>query len=412
MVIAVAALLGPLSIAGASTTSPSAGVGSSAGSAHLDATTSPCTGQPIKLMAIESVTGNSLADATVGYAIQAAQHAIKGDCVGGRPVQVTLCNDNSNSNQAAACGQQAVSGGYVAIVGEQSSAADSANAVTDAAGIPNFGNSGSAASELVGKASFPFADSLNILLGQVNIIAARGGKTMTLVAPDAANIQQYVGIVKNFAAAQGVTLTNSILVPETTTDFTPYAAQAKGTDGIVLLEADSQTQLLLNALMQDGVNFKKTIVALAGTTTNQTVAGFKGAINGAYISEVNVPTSSTGNPALASYLKNMKAIGQAKHADPGNQFEYEAVVLMAQDVLPHLKTVSAASITAYLQTASFAPGNISPVDFAKNPYTTSPLSALRLYSDQYMPVRVVNGVPVAAAKNFVLVTNAKNKLTH
>src|SRR6185437_215720 len=77
-----------------------------------------CAGSPLKFMTIFSLTGKL---ATTGNAVSdAAAAAVKSansSCAAGRPIQVTVCDDQSTPNGSLQCGEKARSNGTLAIVG-------------------------------------------------------------------------------------------------------------------------------------------------------------------------------------------------------------------------------------------------------------------------------------------------------
>jgi ABC-type branched-subunit amino acid transport system substrate-binding protein len=391
-----------LTLLGACSDNNDSGTEALPSSAAGPSTTVPCTGEPIKLMSIVSTTG-PLSDARFAAGIEAAAKAVNAACAAKRPIEMTICDDGSDPNKAQACARRAVDGKYVALVGSVSAVTDGAFAITDAAGIPNFGNPGTSGGQLSSASSFPLGGSIVSALSHATIIAAAGGKTMTLVGPDIPQIQLLSTLMKSIATKLGVSLDKTVLIPVDATDYAQYAAQAEGTDGIAILSSGSQTKAMVQALIDAGTDFTKTIVSLPGTVTPDDITSFGGQANGIYIGYNAFPVSSTDNKGVAQYLAEMKAAGKADLATGGSGLVvWRSVHLMAEEVIPKLATVDSASVLAFLKTASFAPVDIPPTDYNKPGFPDDPtLSKLRIFSNEFVPARIVDGKIVAAADSFV-----------
>ena len=98
-------------------------------------TTTECPGEPLRFTTIMTVTG-PLALPTVAEEMaegtRAAVEAVNRDCVLGRPLEVIICDDKSDPNEATRCGREAASDGSLALFG-QSGNFDTGSA---AAGLP------------------------------------------------------------------------------------------------------------------------------------------------------------------------------------------------------------------------------------------------------------------------------------
>jgi ABC-type branched-subunit amino acid transport system substrate-binding protein len=375
-----------------------------ASSTSVATTTStvPCSGEPVKLMSIQSVTG-ALSAPELAAGVEAAGKAINAGCTAGRPITMTVCDDGGDANKAQDCARKAVSEKYLALVGSASAVTDGAYAITSAAGIPTFGNPGGSIGELTSPLSFPIGSGVVVALCNVATIASAGGKTMTLVGPDIPSIALLGKLVTGAAGKLGVTVKKTVLIPVDATDYAQYAAQAEGTDGIAIIAAGPQTKALLQALIDAGTDFKKTIISLPPTITQKDISSFNGKADGVYVEYNAVPLSSTTNKGVAQYLAEMKAAGKADLAiGAGSLIAWRAVHLMAEEIIPKLTTVDSASVLAFLKTAKLDPGDVPPMDYTKPAFPDDPaLSKLRIFTTKYVPARVVNGKIVAAADSFV-----------
>ena len=78
------------------------------------------TGTPVKLMLISEFSAGVTTPEIADGAKAAVKALNKKDGINGSPVSLTVCDTKNDPNTAADCGQQAVDGKYLAVVGSQS----------------------------------------------------------------------------------------------------------------------------------------------------------------------------------------------------------------------------------------------------------------------------------------------------
>ena len=102
-------------------------------------------------------------------------------------IQVEVCNDNFDPNEAAACARQAVDDGVVAIVGPASGYASSALPILEEAQIPYLNGTGAGGViELTSPVSFPLhGGSQAQLMGAGHALVDEGATNVTIVVADA-----------------------------------------------------------------------------------------------------------------------------------------------------------------------------------------------------------------------------------
>src|SRR4051812_9746186 len=135
-----------------------AGCGSSKDAANAGGaattTTVPCTGSPLRLTTITGLTGPgafpSVAPPLQG-AYKADQQSVNATCELGRPLEIVVCDDKSDPNQATKCGRDAAGDGSLALFGN----AGLYDTGTTAANLPAVLTNGATNFDLTNERSFP-----------------------------------------------------------------------------------------------------------------------------------------------------------------------------------------------------------------------------------------------------------------
>ena len=141
------------------------------GAPGAGAATKP-TGPPIKLMVVfEKSVGIGNPDTADG-AIAAAKAINKAGGLGGRPVQVEVCDTANDPNTAAACGTQAVSDGVVAMVGNLTTYSEQFMPLLVQNKIPSIGLNPAGAADFTSAAAFPITGGAVVTFGTLPLALA------------------------------------------------------------------------------------------------------------------------------------------------------------------------------------------------------------------------------------------------
>ncbi|MCX4747278.1 ABC transporter substrate-binding protein [Kitasatospora sp. NBC_01287] len=150
--------------------------------------------------------------------------------VAGRRLKVLTCNEHNTADGAAACAQQAVQAGAVAVIGSYSQYGDSFMPPLEAKGIPFIGGYGLSSPEFTSPMSYPVAGgTLALIAGSGRQLVAAGCRTVALIRPDTPAGDGLVGELGAALQPDGVKLTD-VRAKETSSDFTAQAQQAIGAD--------------------------------------------------------------------------------------------------------------------------------------------------------------------------------------
>ncbi len=222
----------------------------------------------------------------------------------GHPLQVTVCDDQGQPTQAAACARQAVQQQDVAVVGSYSFFGDSIVPILKAANISWFGTCCAATpDELTMSNSFPLGSSLMYAVGLVQRAVQDGCKKINTVVIDGA--QPYIEPMANTMKALGRQWVHApIILPQTSTDDSSYVAQAtQGSDCIVMIVSETLWKPWFAAYKSAGA--KQRLYGPQGNLDAVSIQGFQDVANGDVIAG-SFPDISTApwadyRAALAEY---------------------------------------------------------------------------------------------------------------
>jgi ABC-type branched-subunit amino acid transport system substrate-binding protein len=358
-----------------------------------------CSGTPIKLTEIATLTGaEAFPSVSRDYVdgTNAAVKAVNSACTAGRPLDVIVCDDQSDPNQSTTCGTEAKEDGSLAIFNTLGSYD---NGVT-ASGLPAVLTQGASQFDLTSPDAYPASSALVLVLGSVAAAAAAGAKTYLMVAFESPVTQFLIGEASTLAKQLGVTMT-PLYFPADTTDFAPVAAQVAaakpGSIGLIVTSAVP----FINALAGQGISPKNVPIFTAVSLIPPDVIHQVGnKIDGAYLISQSVPAQQTSNPGIRRMLKEYAAAGiHVKVADIGTaavaawsnvHIVGDALSKLSRSEIKHL--TSAGLVKALQALGPVSRPEMAPFNLSKNAFPTNPvLKTLRIFSSQAMVVRVENG---------------------
>jgi ABC-type branched-subunit amino acid transport system substrate-binding protein len=359
----------------------------------------PCTGKPLRFTSIGSQTGPlSVPSLTTEAknATAAALKAVNSQCVLGRPIVVTLCDDKSDPNAAEQCGLEAKSNGSLALFGSSGTFTNG----TNAAQLPGVFTAGGTLFDLTNPRSFSSSSGLTLVLGGAGVAAGLHKKENLLVVVDTAATETFAADAQKVAEGVSVKV-KTLFVPPTTTDFAPVAAQA-GQDnpqsiGIILTDPVP----FLNALAADGVTAKKVPILTAVTLIPPNVLHQLGSVaNGMYLLTQQAPPSDSSNPGIKQMLKELKAAGypaNGNNLSPASTAAWSNVHALVQVLqklpkseIAHLNSTEL--VNAMKNAGPINRTEVAPFDFSKFAFPdVKSLAGFRIFSRDAMLVRVENG---------------------
>jgi ABC-type branched-subunit amino acid transport system substrate-binding protein len=387
--LAAAGLLG----AGCGGSSSAGKAASSPGSTAATTATVALTAAPVKVMVISDRSG-PVANKPMGDgAVAAAKEINASGGIGGRPIDVTLCDTQDNPNVAAGCARQAADGDFVALVAMWTNQEASVLPITDAARLPNIGNYPLTASGFTSPDAFPLDGGSPFEgIGSIRAMQRAGVKKTSFVIPDVAGAGSgTIGLLANVVGKNA--LGSVVLVPVPTPDLTSYVAAAThGGDGVVGgLGTNEDEAQFVRTFKQSGSSDRLGLL----TGDPEGVAKAVGAAgDGAVVASFYKPISVDDAPVKA-FVAAMKAAGlqATSQAEEG----YASVHLLAQ-AAKGLPTIDRASLLAALNaTTNFDVGLLAPINFTQ-PEQVIP--GLRIFNTRLLAGRIEGGKVVSETQFF------------
>jgi ABC-type branched-subunit amino acid transport system substrate-binding protein len=384
--------------------------GSSSGSAGASGTSSgaAASGSPIVLYGVTTYNNPALSIPEVNDGAQAAAKAINAaGGINGHPLQVTICDDNFNPNQAQACAEAAVSHHAAAVVAAQEFVDPNYFPTLAKAGIPSIEPCGCSPAELTYPSSFPLDGALPTLIyGDAAMLVKMGVKHPAQMVCETASCAYDATLGDEAFAAAGIKVVRTVISPLASVDDTAAAAKtiAGGVDGVLIASSPEAISKMIVGLR--GAGFKGPIAQSAQTFDNAVLKSLGSNTAGLVVSATFDPVTDTSDPQVAQYISEMKAYEANPTLDLQSQQAWVAVHSFATEAKT-LPTVTAATVMKAFNAIScsqpLSPGMI-------NPYCTQPAplpSAPRLLNFTVRQLTVQDGALVVGDPYFNPITSLK-----
>ncbi len=193
------------------------------------ATDAAPSGDPIKLMTVTTLNAAGPTYENIANTAKAYESYINArGGIAGRPLAVTVCDEQFDPAVATTCARQAVDEGMVSVVGSFTFFAESIVPVIAESNITWFGECCPITpSELTSDHSFPIGNQPMYAVGAVKRAVDDGCENINAVIIDGAQI--FLPPMENAIKALGKTFGATVILPPTAQDYSAEVAQA--TDG-------------------------------------------------------------------------------------------------------------------------------------------------------------------------------------
>lgn len=379
------------------TTAPLAVTETTAAPAVTETTAAPAlTGEPVKLTVISERSGPTAVDWMGDGAVAAAQEINAAGGIGGRPIEVELCNTEDDPNQAVSCAAGAANGDTMALVATWTSYEAGVLPITDAAGLANIGSFPVTGAGYVSPNSFPISGGgpLSLIAG-IKAMQRDGAKTTSVLIPDLGGAADaLVGLLQGLL---GDAVGPVIKVPVPTPDLTSYAAAAtEGADAVLASLPRGDQIRVVRTLRESGSDIRLGLL----TDDTEGIAKELGQDgDGALVTSFYKPVALKDDPAVKRFVAAMQAADRPIQSVA--ELGYASVYLFAEAanrVLAAGGTLDRASIMRMMGTITdFDIGLLAPIDFT-SPQTLIP--GLRLFNTNVV-VSVFKGGEVVTDPTFV-----------
>jgi branched-chain amino acid transport system substrate-binding protein len=312
-------------------------------------------GTPIKLMVITTV-GNPASSYPEAYsAAEAAASAVNAaGGVNGHPLDVQLCNDNFDPNDATQCGRSAVAAHVAAVVGDVSTYADNYMPILKAAGIPDVGNLDATSDEATFPNSFPLEVGTAVILqAQAAELVNHGKKKIAVVY---INIPVVAPLLASITAkipslgSGGGKVVAQIPVPATATDMSSYSAELKasGANGALFVLGTAQLEQLLEADYQGGVTSQ--VTGGVQTLPPAALQQLGPAADGLQAIDSYLPATDTADAGIAQFNKELDSYGMKDPRTDTAVAAWASVHIVA-NLMTKAHTTTASGLTTALKAA-------------------------------------------------------------
>lgn len=275
---------------------------------------------------------------------------------GDRKVKIIKCDTKSTSAGAVNCANVMVKNKVAFVAGLSIFAGVTGLPILEKAGIPYQGI-GASAQESISD------DSISLISGVATVYPALGlyatkqlkstrGSLMEVQLP-----QQAAKIVEPYYKKAGGSL-NDVVIPATTADMTPSAANAllSKPDLIIQTFPNGQASQLYSSLFQQGFSPDRTLGANGNNDVREFFSKVKpaGAVKGAIVATFFTPFDLTSDPEVSEYLAAMKRYGTTDGRAEFTQAGFSAFMTdFAAAKAIGFDKVTSASILKYFHTETF-----------------------------------------------------------
>ncbi len=268
------------------------------------ASTTALKGNPIQIVSIASVTGPIVEQGIPDSLKAAVDNVNASGGIDGRPLQVTVCDDQGTSDGALACARDATQNkSVIASVGGVSAPGAGYGQALSKAGIPMIGEFPSASWELTTPGVYPLTTgTIGALMGVSALLKQDGLKRPVSLRPA---ISQ-AAVVPQLLDAGPVPLVGDVAIPVDATDLAPYVTSAlsRKPDAVVITLQDPQQSQAVQAIYQQGGGKVKVLIDADGFTAAQLTA--LGPAQSIVLGILSLPPSSdTKVAAVAQWRADM-----------------------------------------------------------------------------------------------------------
>jgi ABC-type branched-subunit amino acid transport system substrate-binding protein len=182
--------------------------------------------RPIRIGALVPVTALGLSFYASAYEAAARNINLHGG-IKGRPLQVEICDDRNDPNQAQVCARRLVSDGVIATASNISEFSMVEGPILDEAGIPQVGSEAINPEDTFLPTAFPLDGGIFVqVAGGVVGMKRRGLHSLYVVTVDSPPGRTLVGLTGQLARAGEIAPVGASLVPIAATDLSVYVQAA------------------------------------------------------------------------------------------------------------------------------------------------------------------------------------------
>ncbi len=300
-------------------------------------------GEPVKVMVMGAIETQVLSIPQIVDGVNAGAEDVNATGgIAGHPVEVIVCNDQSDPNEAANCAREAVDEGVIAAVGTLSIMADAMVPILEEAGIAMVGTSAITPLETVSPIAFPTAGGIYVTYTGIPLMLNQqaGAETIGIIHLDSDSGRRSAGFVQAGIEDSGLTLGNVVAIPDGAADVAPQVAAAvEGADAIAVVLAPQDAAKVFGVIAGQGLDIA--IGTNDGALPPALVASLGAPTEGVYIASSAPPPSSLDAPGIQQYVD---AAGVAGVEPDGIASDRWLAMKVLQSAMEGAETVDAATV--------------------------------------------------------------------
>jgi ABC-type branched-subunit amino acid transport system substrate-binding protein len=266
---------------------------------------------PIRIGALVPLSGFGLS--YYASAFQAAVRSINAQGgIKGRRIEMDVCDDHSDPNEAQACARKLVGDGVIATAANVSEFSMVEGPILDEAGIAQVGSEAISPEDFTLPTAFPLDGGIFVqAAGGIVGVKRRGLHSLFAVTIDTPAGRTLVGSVSQVAKAAGIDVTGSAYIPEAASNLTAYVQAAMQSKADVVFPGLPPSATIPFLQVSRLLGARYLIMVPAGEFTPADIAAMGGAraVTENDIEFAALPPISAADrfPALKAFLADMDA---------------------------------------------------------------------------------------------------------
>jgi ABC-type branched-subunit amino acid transport system substrate-binding protein len=236
-----------------------AGCSSSSSRSSSDSSAAKLTGSPVSFLVIATTQSPAFSYPESNAGAEAAADAINAaGGINGHPVKILTCNDQLQSSQAALCASQAVQDHVAAVVGGFSLLGPEIFPTLQQAKIPWIGSDPISPIDGQSPMSFPLQGGTAISYASMPLVAAKyaHAKSFMYMQIQGPTNSTNAASVERGASQADVREVDSVVYPQTVTDWSPYlgTVRSKKPAAILIAGPESAVFAFMREEASEGIN--------------------------------------------------------------------------------------------------------------------------------------------------------------
>lgn len=372
-----------------------------------------CSGSPVEVMVIASLTGQGQHQDDMPATAKAAAKAINAGCELGRPLDIKVCDDQTTPNSAAACARRAVADKVLAVV-DDGLLGESITPILQAGHVVDISALQVGQAQMSSPWVFAFGPAMMGLLGQANTVVSAGATKINIITLNIPAVvdswKQTVPLIK----ALGAPAPSFTLIPPTAIDMTTYVAQAlaTGATGIIAAVGGQQLEGVLKGLSQQGVSLTKVKVTAGTGSFDKSFESFMtknpAMVDGLLVVSWDRTSRDLSNRGIATMMSELREAGEQTTGISSFGIATWTAVHTIAKLMHGDSTMDSPALKRKLDKATVTEPQLAPLDFTKPAFKGDPvlgdnLGSRRIPTSSFALHEICDGTLVPVTKDFVSV---------